>query len=355
MNPEVSIIIPTYNSEAYITQALQSVFNQSYGNWEIIMVDNASGDSTVRLARRFRDKRLKIVENISNRGVSYSRNRGIKEAKGKWIALLDSDDWYAPQRLEKLLSVASQQEADLIADDLLLIEDGQKRHWSSLLRENGSPTSSSVELIDAVKFVVSDRLPSITAKRNWSLGYTKPLIKREFLLRNNIWYREDVKVGEDFILYLQCLRQKAKFYLVTSPYYYYRTREVSLSTRKPTKYLSESCTITQNFIDLEVNSQTDADLLEALEENLTIFQRRLAYYLAVENLQAKKPLQLIRQIIDSPYILGDLLKKSLVSSNKKLASIFKFEKARYLYSAQINLKVKTRLIPTIDTVSSKQN
>ena len=353
MNPEVSVIIPTYNSEAYIAQALQSVFDQSYRNWEIIMVDDASSDSTVQLARRFQDKRFKIVENSSNKGVSYSRNRGIKEAKGKWVALLDSDDWYAPQRLEKLLSVAYQQGADLIADDLLLIEDGRKRHWSSLLWENGARTPSSVELIDAVKFVVSDRLPSITAKRNWSLGYTKPLIKREFLLRNNIWYREDVRVGEDFILYLQCLRQKARFYLVTSPYYYYRTREVSLSTRKPTEYLSESCKITQDFIDLEVNSQADADLLEALNDNLTIFQRRLAYYLAIENFQAKKPLQTIRQIIDSPYIVGDLSKKLLVFLNKKTASILKSEMAIYLYSAQKTDSKAKKIITNIHTVLSK--
>ena len=355
MNPEVSVIVPTYNSEAYIVQALRSVIEQSYNNWEIIMVDDASCDSTVDLARSFRDKRLKIVENISNRGVSYSRNRGIREARGKWIALLDSDDWYAPLRLEKLLSVANQQDADLIADDLFLIEDGRKRHWSSLLKENETQIKSSVELIDAVKFVTSDRLASITAKRNWSLGYTKPLIKREFLLKNNIWYREDIKVGEDFILYLQCLRRKAKFYLVTSPYYYYRTREVSLSTRKPTEYLSESCKITQDFIDLEVKSQGDCDLREALEQNLSIFKERLAYYLAIENLKAGKPLQVIRQIIESPYLVSDFSKKLLVFLNKRLANVPRSQTVKYSYSAkQVDSKPK-RIITNINTISSEQN
>lgn len=321
MIPEVSIIVPTYNSETYITQALKSVFNQSYDNWEIILVDDASIDSTVKIARGFPDKRLKIIENARNRGVSYGRNRGIKEARGKWIALLDSDDWYAPERLSKLLNAANSRDTDLIADDLFLIADRQSKPWSTLLQENQQRLSSSLESVDAAKFVTSDRLPPIGVKRNWSLGYTKPLIRREFLLQNNIWYREDIKVGEDFILYLECLRRQAKFYLVTQPYYYYRTCEVSLSSRKPVEFLTESCNITKSFIDLEIESTANPQTLEALEQNLAIFQQRLAYYQTLENLKAKKLLKATLQLLDTPYVLKDLLKKSLALLGEKKASI----------------------------------
>ncbi len=321
MNPEVSIIIPTYNSEAYLAQALQSIFAQSYHNWEIILVDDASVDSTVEIARRFQDRRLKIVENERNRGVSYGRNRGIKEARGKWIALLDSDDWYAPKRLAKLLDAANRQDTDLIADDLFLIADRQSKPWSTLLEENQQQLSSPIELIDTVKLVTSDRLAPIGAKANWSLGYTKPLIRREFLLQNNIWYREDIKVGEDFILYLECLRHQAKFYLLTQPHYYYRTREVSLSSRKPVEFLAESCSITQSFIDLEINSTANPRTLEALEQNLAIFQRRLALYQIIEDFKAKKLLKAILQILHTPYLVKDLLNKSLTWLGERRVSI----------------------------------
>lgn len=325
MNPEVTIIIPTYNSEEYIAQALKSVFAQTYHNWEIVMVDDASGDYTVEIARSFQEPRLRIIQNTQNRGVSYSRNRAIKEARGKWIALLDSDDWYAPQRLENLLAVADRQNVNLIADNLFLIKDPQQHHWSTLLQENQQVLSLPIETVDAVKFVTSDRLSPIDNKPNWSLGYTKPLIERKFLLENNIWYREDIKVGEDFILYLECLMHQAKFCLVNQPYYYYRTRDFSLSTRKPTDYLAESCKITQAFIDRELLCSTDSELLDALGKNLVIFQKKLAYYQLINDITARKFFKALDRAINDPYILWDLLKKLFILSKRKVAKTFKIK------------------------------
>ncbi len=305
MNPEVSIIIPTYNSENYIAKALKSVFNQTYSNFEIILIDDASSDSTVEIASSCNDKRLKIIANKHNRGVSYGRNCGIKQAKGQWIALLDSDDWYAPQRLERLLSAAKKSRIDLIADNLLLIQEQATMYWSTLLQENAQDLFSA-QLINAVEFVTSDRLPSINAKRNWSLGYLKPLIRKEFLVENNIWYDEALNVGEDFSLYLECLRHQGRFYLIPEAYYYYQTRSLSLSTRKPTEYLSQSCEITQRFINRENCVSRDSKLLKALLQNLAAFERRLAYQYLLENIKNKKILKIYQQIVEKPYLLTDV-------------------------------------------------
>jgi len=323
MKPEVTVIIPTYNSEQYIAQALESVFTQTYGNLEVILIDDASHDLTVEIAHSFQDRRLKIFSNNQNRGVSYGRNFGIRQAQGKWIALLDSDDWYAPQRLEKLIDLGETQDADLVADDLLLINDDQTEHWSTLLAECPQMEFSLITLIDGVKFVTSDRLPSINAKRIWSLGYTKPLIRREFLLKHQLWYDENLQVGEDFSLYLECLRQQAKFYLLAEPYYYYRTRTTSLSTRKPTEYLAESCAITQTFIDRELVSVSAPNdkLVKALGENLVVFQRRLALYKLLENIQEQKLYTAITHLFDNPVIAGDLLQKSGILLFKKLVAM----------------------------------
>ncbi|MEY2858415.1 MAG: hypothetical protein RLZZ74_2728 [Cyanobacteriota bacterium] len=323
MKPEVSVIIPTYNSEQYIAQALESVLTQTYGNLEVILIDDASHDLTVEIAHSFQDRRLKIFSNNQNRGVSYGRNFGIRQAQGKWIALLDSDDWYAPHRLEKLIALGEAQDADLIADDLLLINDYQTEHWSTLLTECPQMKFSAITLIDAVKFVTSDRLSTINAKRTWSLGYTKPLIRREFLLKHQLWYDENLQVGEDFSLYLECLRQQAKFYLSAQPWYHYRTRTTSLSTRKPTEYLAESCAITQTFIDRELDSVSAPDdtLIKALGENLAIFQRRLAFYKLLENIQEQKLYTAIVHLFDNPCIARDLLRKSGMLLFKKLMTM----------------------------------
>jgi succinoglycan biosynthesis protein ExoO len=325
MNPEVSIIIPTYNSESYIAKALESVFQQTYSNFEIILIDDASTDSTLEIARNFKDRRLKIIANQQNHGVSYGRNCGINAAKGNWIAVLDSDDWYAPQRLEKLLKVAQQENADMVGDNLNLISDRQSQPWSTLLQEN-EQTTASIQLIDAEKFIISDRPNSINAKRNWSLGYSKLLIKRKFLMQHAIKYDEKINVGEDYTLYLECLRQQARFVLVPEAYYYYRTRDISLSTRNPLEYLTESCRITEIFIEQEINSPTNPNLLNILLENKAIYQKRLAYYLVLNAIKQKNIVETIKQISAHPHTVIDLWGRLFNICQNKSKPMLKFKK-----------------------------
>ena len=98
--PLVSIVIPTYNHAKFISKALKSVIDQTYKNWEAIIIDNESVDETCKLVNDFNDSRIKYFK-ISNDGViAKSRNLGIKEAKGDWIAFLDSDDWWTKDKLE---------------------------------------------------------------------------------------------------------------------------------------------------------------------------------------------------------------------------------------------------------------
>ena len=324
MNLEISIIIPTYNSEAYIGQALDSVLRQTYRNFEILLIDDASNDSTVEIARSYKDSRLKIISNKRNRGVSYSRNCGIKAAKGNWIALLDSDDWYAPQRLEKLFEVAKAENADLVADDLHLIGDRKLQPWSTLLAQNKQELITRP--ISAVEFVKSDRPNPVNITRNWSLGYLKPLIKREFLLEHNIQYDETIRIGEDYILYLECLRQQGRFVLLPQAYYYYRTRQTSLSTRKPTAYLADSCDITKIFINREIEQKGNSLLLKTLFENLIIYQKRLAYYRVVEAIKQKELLKATKEIMYSPYTLGYLFSRFRGMLQQKIGSLLERKK-----------------------------
>ena len=330
MNPEVSVIIPTYNSESYLAQALVSVLTQTYIKLEVIVVDDASTDSTVKIARSFKDRRLKIISNSQNRGVSYGRNCGIRQARGNWIALLDSDDWYAPERLEKLLQIATNNNADLIADDLFLINDGDRCPWGTLLQANGQVIHSPA-LIDAVQLVQSDRPASLNTSRNWSWGYTKPLIRRKFLINNQLQYSEEIKVGEDFVFYLECLKHQARFFFIDRPYYYYRIRNKSLSVRKPTEYLAQSCEITQSFIDQETGWQINKQLLAALEQNLAVFQTRLTYYRAVEDFKAKKIFNVVQHIVACPVILGYILDKIINFLPDKLIFIEKAENTLTVY------------------------
>jgi len=102
--PLVSIVIPTYNHAKFISKALKSVINQTYKNWEAIIIDNESVDETYKIINEFNDPRINYFK-ISNDGViAKSRNLGINEAKGEWIAFLDSDDWWTKDKLEVCIS-----------------------------------------------------------------------------------------------------------------------------------------------------------------------------------------------------------------------------------------------------------
>ena len=115
MSSLVSIIMPSYNTAPYIAESIRSVMAQTYTDWELIIVDDASTDNTDEVVKdvilsgaqaESKDLSSKIhyLKNDSNRGAAYSRNRALREAKGKWIAFLDSDDVWAPDKLEKQIA-----------------------------------------------------------------------------------------------------------------------------------------------------------------------------------------------------------------------------------------------------------
>lgn len=102
MNELVSIIMPSYNTADYISESIKSVQAQTYTNWELIIVDDCSTDNTDEVVGAFLgDRRIRYLKNERNSGAAVSRNRALREATGRWIAFLDSDDLWVPEKLEK--------------------------------------------------------------------------------------------------------------------------------------------------------------------------------------------------------------------------------------------------------------
>lgn len=98
--PLVSVNIPAYNTAEYIAEAIQSVLNQTYLNWELIIINDCSTDSTATEISKFNDPRIKVFHNEQNEGIVYSRNRALHYSTGKYIAVLDSDDYFLPDKLQ---------------------------------------------------------------------------------------------------------------------------------------------------------------------------------------------------------------------------------------------------------------
>lgn len=110
MYGKVSIIMPNFNCENFLNETIDSVLNQTYQNWELLIVDDCSTDNSVTVIKEFckKDSRIKLFNNEINSGAAASRNLALREATGKWIAFLDSDDLWLPEKLEKQLLFMSE-------------------------------------------------------------------------------------------------------------------------------------------------------------------------------------------------------------------------------------------------------
>jgi glycosyltransferase involved in cell wall biosynthesis len=192
----VSVVMPSYNYAHFIGRALQSVLDQTYSNWEALVVDNHSQDNTDDIIKSFNDPRIRLLK-IHNHGViAASRNLGIREARGEWIAFLDSDDCWYPTKLEVIMAAVNTNNSyDVLCNDELLVDThtGDKR----VLRHGPYKEDFYRELL-----VGDNRLsPSAT------------VISRNFLVRHGLAFNESqgYVTVEDYDLWLNLARCGACF------------------------------------------------------------------------------------------------------------------------------------------------
>ncbi len=180
--PLVSVVIPTYNRASYLKAAVESVQRQTYKNLEIIIVDDASDEETASYISTIRDERIKYFRNCINKGGAASRNLGIREAEGEYIAFLDDDDEWLPEKIVKQVEVLENNRNIVVVYTGFLIKDSKKRDYlgrskqmkegniyDDLLAENCVGTTSTVlirmkELKNSCMF--DERMPSC---QDWDL------------------------------------------------------------------------------------------------------------------------------------------------------------------------------------------
>jgi teichuronic acid biosynthesis glycosyltransferase TuaG len=180
-NPAVSVIMPAYNCEKYIEDAIRSVMAQTFTDWELIVLDDGSCDSTLEIIERLasEDDRIKLLPNEKNMGVAKTRNRGLDLCSGQYVALLDSDDYWKPQLLEKMISRAKETEVDIVYCSYELVsKEGEKvckdflgppttRFEDSIVR---SVISCSTVLLTK-QFAMTHRFPTNTYHEDIALWF----------------------------------------------------------------------------------------------------------------------------------------------------------------------------------------
>lgn len=183
--PLVSIVMPVYNGEKYIVEALESVINQSYDDWELIIVNDCSTDSTGKVLADFaeNDLRIRVIENKTNCGAAKSRNAAISESKGQYIAFIDSDDIWHEDKLEKQIAQATEANADILFCSY------------SLMSANGKNYKD---------FIAPPKTDFEKMLRENVIGCSTAVVRAELLKEHA--FREDY-YHEDYLLWLELLRE----------------------------------------------------------------------------------------------------------------------------------------------------
>lgn len=182
----VSIIMPAYNAERHIEEAIQSVLGQSCPDWELIVIDDCSEDGTARLVEELAKGRdnIRCIRNERNAGAAESRNRGVAAASGEWVAFLDSDDVWHPDKLMLQLQLAAEKGADFVFSG------------SAFLDEGGRPLRYYLPAPETLSY-------RELLKQNL-ISCSSVLLKRELALRYPM--RGDRVMHEDFAAWLHILR-----------------------------------------------------------------------------------------------------------------------------------------------------
>lgn len=207
----ISIIMAAYNAEKTIEQAIQSVLCQTYKDFELIVVDDCSTDATRKIVNRYalQDSRIKLIFNKKNSGVSYTRKHGLYEASGMWIAILDSDDAWASQKLEKQVAIQQEKKSDLIFTG------------SAFMDADANPIDWYLHAPSEVDYrtLLKQNLVS-----NSSVMVRKDLYKRYYAIGDNM--------HEDFAIWLEILKTGRKAHGIDEPLLVYRLTKSSKSGNK---------------------------------------------------------------------------------------------------------------------------
>ncbi|QXQ07596.1 glycosyltransferase [Sphingosinicellaceae bacterium] len=292
--PIVSVIVPAFNAAAFIGEALASLRAQTLVDIEVIVIDDASTDGTSALveAAAAADPRIRLLRRAVNSGPSAARNQGLAAAEGRWIALLDADDSYGPDRLAHLVELGERHDAQLCSDNLALDIDGEPGDPQPMIPPAILSTPRELGLHEFVQRNVADpQWPRL------NLGFLKPIFRRDFLVANAIRYDERVRFAEDYALYIDCFRAGARWWMSPAATYRYRVRADSLTQVQTVADLG----ILHSRLDALIRvAADDSDLVRSIERQRTVVYRCLHYRAFTDAVKDRRPGVAARELLGDP-------------------------------------------------------
>lgn len=293
MEPTVSIIVPVYNAEDYIGRCIESIINQEYEDFELLLVDDGSTDSSGGICDQYREKdsRIRVIHK-ENTGVSDTRNTAIKQARGTYLQFLDSDDWMTPDATKLFVRAADTWKCDLVIADFYRVS-GER------LSQKGD--------IDEDRVLTREEYAAHMMENPADFYYGvlwNKLYRRDIIEKYQLHMDETISWCEDFMFNLEYILHAESFYALQTPVYYYVKRKGSL--------VSQSFSINQT-----------------IQMKLSVFEYYNNFYKNVydEKDYEKKRLQVYRFLVDAAN--DNMVPPVIMPSVKKLGS----ERARIHLSA----------------------
>ncbi|HAT4149657.1 TPA: glycosyltransferase family 2 protein, partial [Clostridium perfringens] len=214
MNKKLTVFMPVYNSERYLRKSIDSILNQSYKNFEFLIINDGSTDSSVDIINSYNDKRIKLINNKENKGIPYTRNLGLELSTGDYIAIMDSDDISYINRLEKQINYL-----ELNPDIDILSSNFDELYNNSIIKSKSNNKNS-----DVIKIELMFRC---------CIGNPTVMMRRKTFVDNKINYREECFVAQDYSFWVESIK-KCKFYHMKDSLIAYRTGHENI-TKKSSK------------------------------------------------------------------------------------------------------------------------
>jgi glycosyltransferase involved in cell wall biosynthesis len=211
MSP-VSVVMPVYNAEKYIAESVESVLNQTFKRFELIVVNDSSTDSTVSIVNSYKDSRIVLLESTHN--LVDSLNLGMRRACGKYIARMDADDVMHVERLRKQYDLM-----EVLPDVAVCCS------WMNIMRE-GMP----LKVMRLHNGLIETPLQKLL-KGN-IVAHPTTMLRKDFLIKNSLWYDRDYPYAEDYKLWTEIAKLGGKFYSINEPLLNYRYSEDQVSKKK---------------------------------------------------------------------------------------------------------------------------
>ena len=233
---DLSIIIPIYNSDKWLEKTLQCYFSQEYESVEYILIDDGSTDHSLEICNNYKEKHnnVTIIQQL-NKGVSSARNAGLREAKGKYISFLDSDDYIDSEMLSDMMKIAVENELDVVSCGISMeLEIKGKRYVHSQIKYG-----NEIRILD--KLELREHMLSMWEK-SIPFNIWNKIYKKKLLYENNIEFSE-LNLGEDLEFNMRVFRVCHNLGIIPKCYYHYiRDRSGSATS----KYIPNWFTVRKN-------------------------------------------------------------------------------------------------------------